>query len=70
MKTDRTEEAPSFGDSLLRLAGTAIVVMLALWLALRVVAGVLSFIVWLVSTALLVLVVLAVLSFAFGRRHR
>ena len=67
----RNESSPAttFSQQLIRMGGMVLVVLLGVWLALRVVAGVISTIIWLATTALLVAVVVGVLWFAFGHRR-
>ena len=52
-------------EGLFRLVGLVILVVLGIWLALRVVAGIVGFFVWMATTAVIVAVVLGALYLVF-----
>ena len=61
----------SVTDSFFRLVGLVILVIVGVWLAFRVIAGVVHFFVWLLTTAVIVAVILAALFLVMrgsGRR--
>lgn len=60
----------SLADRALGTVGAVVLVVIGLWLALRVVAGVLRLIVWLTTTAVVVVLIVAALYLVFGRRGR
>ena len=55
-------------DRLLRLCGAVVVALLGVWLVLRVVVGIVHFVAWLVTTAVVVAVVVGVLWLVLGWR--
>jgi uncharacterized membrane protein len=59
---------PSLADSFFRLIGLVILVVIGVWLAFRVIAGVVHFFIWLLTTALIVGVVLAAVFLVFRGR--
>ena len=57
-------------EQTVRFAGGVLVVMIVAWVVLHVIAGVVHLIVWLLTTAIVVGLILAALAFIFGGRRR
>lgn len=57
-------------DQILRLVVVVVVVLLGVWLALRLIAGIVHLVVWLLTTAVVVGLILAALYFLVGGRRR
>ena len=65
-KSSRPER--SLGDQFIRLVVTVLAVMVGVWLAFRVIAGVVHFVLWMIVTALVVAAVLFAFSLLFGKK--
>lgn len=57
-------------DQILRLVVVVVVVLLGVWLALRLIAGIVHLVVWLLTTAVVVGLILTALYFLVGGRRR
>ena len=68
MRIDGSSHRPP-SDRLLRLCGVVLVVLVAVWLVLRLVAGIVDLVAWLITTAVIVALLGGLLWIALGRRE-
>lgn len=70
MSNTQSGSDKSLLDQILRLVVVVVVVLLGVWLALRLIAGIVHLVVWLLTTAVVVGLILAALYFLVGGRRR